>query len=200
MSIGERHTDIPLYVWINQCNGVLNITAESRLHSLVTGASITEEVMLRYFRLYKIPVYRAMDIVYQLIHRYRTKIRFVQGLEEINNCIGIVSVGQHEYGHQILKATKAELAHRYMRNKLAKIKKLPAGEALDLLVARMELEGVLRYQLPEQQRRKKVEAQEAKRLAYSNQYEERKREARERRSLRAKQMWANRAQLKGELK
>ena len=104
-------------------------------------------------------------------------------------------------------ATKAELASRYMRDKLAKIKRLPVGEALDLLVAQAELEGVLKYQLPAQQRIKKEEVRQAKMVAWEERLEEaranewkHKQAVSEGRSIRAKQMWAKRAQLNGELK
>lgn len=209
MSSGwDRDTSIPLHVWIRNKGGILNLGADSVFQRCPSGCSIANRVAYRFFSMYPTPAYRAMDIVHAIAVRYRTNARYMtKDLYYLSEGIGLVSVIHNEYGEPEIKATFSTEARRHRDKKLSAIRRLPTGDALDILVATLELEGVFKYEMPIKRIEKIEKEREAKREKKLEKFIEdarlRQIQNYQSKSNAAKLVWAKRKQqqqLNGELR
>jgi len=79
----SRWTAIPLYYWIKCHKSINNLNEETRLFHKPTGISIAEDVLMRFFRLYrkaKIRVGSAKlrSLIDRAMRRYNTDIKFLR--------------------------------------------------------------------------------------------------------------------------
>lgn len=97
-----RHIRTPLYMFINQNKRYAN--GESSINYIVnnpfeascsrgSGIAILNEVAVRFFRLYKVPAYRAIDVIDKMASRYRAGSRQVTDIHyEMMKWCGYIDV------------------------------------------------------------------------------------------------------------
>ena len=134
----------PLYLYIKKYKSINNIKGDSFINAKKnTGIVITKEVLARFFRIYKVPAYRANEIVWKAGYKYRAAHRCISQLDnQISLGIGIVKVD--EYGN--CYSLKAPYARKFAALKMKKFKEKNL-ENKDLFNLTYELEGVKKYEI-----------------------------------------------------
>ena len=126
----KRWEAMPLYCWIRELRTINNLEPTSTTRDKPTGASITDEVLERFFRLYKVKASSAKvgEIVSRCVRRYHTDYRFIR--DDISDIIryrkhltGYVYVAKDADGYNVLTANQVRKRKKAERNRLIKIER-----------------------------------------------------------------------------
>jgi hypothetical protein len=137
-----RNTSLPLYLWIEGYKSINNIKGNSPFPFNCTGKYIFNEVMARYFRIYKTPAYRSYEILEKAMYRYRTTRATIDSLN-LYNCIGLVMVDENNN----IYATKAMYAKNYADEKMQQKSRKFKDLNLDIKRFYYEIEGVRKNEI-----------------------------------------------------
>ena len=132
----ERWEAMPLYCWIRELGSIKELHANSKTRGKPTGASIADEVLERFFRLYKVKIKSAkfIDIVDRCLTRYCTDYKFIRddikilirNKQEFNGHAFIV---KDEYGYNVITAKQSKKRKKEERTRLIKIERSIREEA-----------------------------------------------------------------------
>lgn len=133
---GDRWLAVPLYCWIKEVETINNLKPTSYMRDKPTGCSIADEVLERFFRLYKVKVNSSkfVDIVDRCIRRYNTDFKFIR--DDIRTLYryrkemsGHVYITKDEYGYNVLTAKQTKKRRKEERTRLLKIERSLRDEA-----------------------------------------------------------------------
>lgn len=132
----ERWEAMPLYCWIRELGSIKELHADSRTRGKPTGASITDEVLERFFRLYKVKVKSAkfVNIVERCIRRYRTDYKFIRDdiktlMRHRDEYNGHAYIVKDEYDYNVITADQSKRRKKEERTRLIKIERSLREEA-----------------------------------------------------------------------
>jgi hypothetical protein len=134
----ERWKAMPLYCWIRELGSIKELEPDSRTRGKPTGGSIADEVLERFFRLYKVKIKSAkfVDIVDRCIRRYRTDYKFIRNdikmlIRHRDEYNGHAFIVKDEYGYNVITAKQSKKRKKEERTRLIKIERSIRDEAKD---------------------------------------------------------------------
>ena len=135
----NRDVSLPLYLWIDDNDSILNVNSDSYLKYKYRNKDIFSQILKRYLSLYPTPCYRIENILNKFKLRYRPNISFYRSLQmSFSICIGLASFNEW------CTATKCPRAARYARKEFEQVKRIKykSQDEIDIFYMSLELKGI----------------------------------------------------------